>query len=292
VLYRQLPDGTFTNASWKLNQVAGTQGSSYRWVDLDGDRLPELIVAHPTDYAVFDRKPSGSWVRYTVQGRQHGTTWGMTEADFNQDGTPDVFAAAGTGNTLLVNQSGTLVSRNPATRGLPASTGYTASWVDYDNNGRMDLHVLPHGLYRQRGDTSFEPTGLLVFPTANAGGLAIWPDLNNDGFRDPVIAPTASAGIQPFQSTPNGNRWLEIDLVGKDGNRQAVGARVTVGQGSAEQTQWVGQSNGSRYSQGDYRLYFGVGMRTVIRSVVVTWPNGTTRHLSDVTTNRIVTIIQ
>jgi hypothetical protein len=287
-LYQQQADGTFRNRSRQLKQLGHLQGSLYRWVDLDGDGLPELLVARGHRFAVFRLSTAGDWSRYMVSGRQSNLVRALSVGDFNDDARPDVFAASPSGNTLLVNQGGTLNPRDPAKLGLPSKTIHAASWVDYNNDGRIDLHVLPDGLYRHMRGRGFEATGLMSSADATR---AIWPDLNNDGFRDPVITPSlADSAIQPFLNRPNAKHWLEVDVTGTRPNFEAIGARVMVEAGRLVQTQWVGQSDGSRYSQGDYRLYFGLGDRPGVDSLTVTWPDGHVQQLNSVGADRQITI--
>lgn len=83
-----------------------------------------------------------------------------------------------------------------------------------------------------------------------------------------------------------------IELSGKDGNRQAIGARVEVTTSDGVQLQQVGQSEGSRRSQGHYRLYFGLGKIKMIDSVRVFWPDGTLKELEALESDRLLTVKQ
>jgi hypothetical protein len=50
----------------------------------------------------------------------------------------------------------------------------------------------------------------------------------------------------------------------------------------------VGQNDGSRYSAGHYRLYFGLGDSKRADSVKVRWPNGSVRKLHGVRADRLL----
>ena len=80
----------------------------------------------------------------------------------------------------------------------------------------------------------------------------------------------------------NGNHWLQLRLVGKPGNPQAIGARVTLRTADGQQTQQVGLNDGSFFSQGHYRLYFGLGPHARADRMQIRWPDGQVQELTDV----------
>jgi hypothetical protein len=54
--------------------------------------------------------------------------------------------------------------------------------------------------------------------------------------------------------------------------------------------QEVGSTDGAFFSQGHYRLYYGLGTSTRASEITVRWPDGHTRTLKDVEGNRLVVI--
>ena len=58
------------------------------------------------------------------------------------------------------------------------------------------------------------------------------------------------------------------------------------------QFQQVGQSEGSHFSQGHYRLYFGLGQNDQIDMIEVAWPNGDIQTLEHIDSDRLLTIRQ
>jgi len=88
---------------------------------------------------------------------------------------------------------------------------------------------------------------------------AAWFDADADG----------SARHRARRDTPGGGKiaslsllenvgpvghWLEVELTGRPGNRQAIGAKASATVPGRTPTQWVGQNDGSHLSQGHYRL--------------------------------------
>jgi hypothetical protein len=293
-LYRQRSNGRFKDVSRALRK-SRVEGTAFAWLDVNGRGGQELLTARKRGFAVY-RPRKARWRRaQTIQGRHDGPAQKLAVADYDNDGDPDVFAASKSGSTLLVNRRGRLRSRKPKSIGLP-SRSLTANWVDYDNDGRVDIHLVRGGIYAQRRDGHFSRTGL-----ARAGGsaekaTAAWFDADADGSRDAVLAVNRRgagkvASLSLLENIGPAGHWLEVELTGPPGNRQAIGARVSAAAHGRTQTQWVGQNDGSHLSQGHYRLYFGLGGATSA-SVKVTWPNGSVRRLGSVEADRILRVSQ
>lgn len=232
----------------------------------------------------------------------------LSVADFDADGDPDVFSASRMGNALLVNEKGRFAPADPPAFGLPRAS-LSAGWVDYDNDGRVDLHAVPQGVFRQKPDHRFEATGLLALPDDGRyrAAIASWFDLDNDGRRDVVMALSLTPDFKrwwefdPPKRKPDewivaahrnagpANHWLQVVLAGRDGNRQGIGARVTVTTPDGIQVQAVGDADGAFFSQGHYRLYFGLGRHAQADSVRIRWPDGAEQEFKDVTGDRLLT---
>jgi ASPIC and UnbV/FG-GAP-like repeat len=293
-LYRQRANGRFRDVSRPLRK-SQVEGTAFAWVDVNGRGEQELLAARRGSFAVYRPRKAGWRRAQTIRGRHDGPVNKLALADYDNDGDPDVFAASKSGSTLLVNRRGRLRPKKPKSIGLP-SRSLTANWVDYDNDGRVDIHVVRGGLYAQGRTGRFSRTG-----RARAGGgaekaTAAWFDADGDGSRDAALAvqhrgPGKVASLSLLENIGPVGHWLEVELTGPPGNRQAIGARVSAAVHGETQTQWVGQNDGSHLSQGHYRLYFGLGGATSA-SVKVTWPNGSVRSLGSVTADRILRVSQ
>ncbi len=296
-LYRAVGGGDFRGFSKALRKVRA-QGTYYRWADLDGDRRPELIVADDSRVRVFRSRGIKRWrlVQRIRSFNRSKLVYGITVGDYDRDGDPDLFVGANSGNTLLKNRRGRLRAVAPRRAGLPPR-GSGAAFVDYDNDGRLDLHSMPSGLYRQKANGRFARTGLATAKRSALWGITNWFDYDSDGFRDNVTAIRTSPDTPRVRTRLRQNRrvknhWLEFDLRGAAGNHEAVGARVKVRSGGRTQTSWVGDSDTSRYSQGNYRLYFGLGGEKKANKVAVRWPNGARTKLRNVAADRVLTLSQ
>jgi hypothetical protein len=284
-----------------FHQVAAppTLGETYRAIDLVGDRRPELVIAAAGGVEVW-RSVDGAWVLAqrlrTLNGDapvQH-----LAEADVDSDGDPDLFAASRGGNTMLLDVRGRLRRRTPKQLHLPERGTFAAAFADYDNDGDPDLDLMPQGLYEARNGR-FHRTGQLSYgplPNGRIGyGTISWPDLDEDGRRDPVSARgrgefAAQQIVDRRRNRVDGGNWLEVDLTGRRGNRQAIGAKVRVRTKLGSSWGWVGQSDDSRYSSGHYRVYFGLGQADEIRRVDVIWPDGRKQRVEAHRCNRVLRV--
>jgi len=72
-----------------------------------------------------------------------------------------------------------------------------------------------------------------------------------------------------------GNHWLGIRLIGKKANRDAVGARVTYQAGDLRR-QFCKVGGGSYLASHDPRMVLGIGPRTQMDWVEISWPQPST----------------
>lgn len=293
----------------------------YEWFDADNDGDMDLFTHQDNGYHLHRNNTGRFESEFIYRGEfaridnpelkgESGAYWifdgKLSVSDYDSDGDLDVFAASKKGNALLINNKGVYASLDPLTIGLPADS-VSASWVDYDNDGLPDLHTVPAGIFRQRKDRRFERTNLLILPSGTyMASIINWYDMDNDGTRDALIAlndnPTLHRWWELFpkdtfkwrfltyQNKDTRNHWLQIKLRGAAGNREAIGSRVTLITPDGQQIQEVGNSDGAFYSQGHYRLYFGLGQHSRADVVKIRWPDGEIQELQDVAGDSILVV--
>ena len=178
---------------------------------------------------------------------------------------------------------------NPKSVGLPPRS-LSADWVDYDNDGRMDLCALPGRIFRQSEPGIFVKMSLLksICPPGTTIARTVWFDANNDGLRDllvsfPSLHGKPSAWISRlYLNSVSSNHWLQLKLVGLAGNREAIGGGARLITDTRVTLHQVGCAEGSRFSQGHYRLYFGLGSSPTAKLIEVLRPDGSVTKLRDV----------
>jgi hypothetical protein len=311
LLFQQTDNGHFENKAVDTGLDIGTVGS-FVWLDVDNDGDLDLFWADIDGHFLY-RNENGYFLPTPLESfNRNSFQRKLSVADYNNDGYLDVFSADSSGNLLYRNSGGTFAAVLPASIGLP-DRSMTANWVDHDNNGRIDLHLLPQGLFVQQPQGRFSAASLLAVsgsgysPFKPVNALATWFDADNNGTRDLLMATQwrtknttwaqwlvktmkldrSFGGMHyywksAFLNNQNtANHWLQVQLTGPPGNRQAVGARVTLQSETGRQVQQVGQSEGSHLSMGHYRLYFGLGANPQSLSVQVAWPDGRTTRTLD-----------
>jgi len=313
-LYQQNSEQKFVEVAKQAGlQVLNNNVIDYEWFDADNDGDMDLFT-HQDDGFYLYRNNTGQFEsEFIYRGEfariddpklkgASGAYWifdgKLSVSDYDRDGDLDVFSASKKGNALLINNAGSYASLDPASLGLPTHS-VSASWVDYDNDGLTDLHSVPAGIFRQTDKQTFNRTNLLILPSdLYMASIINWYDINNDGTRDAMIALNENQSLHrwwelspkdtflwtfsTFLNQGNNNHWLQFKLAGAQGNREAIGARVTVTTPDGQQIQEVGINDGAFYSQGHYRLYFGLGQHSKADRVNIRWPNGETQALENV----------
>ena len=306
-------DERFSNAARRYGLDHPT-ASVYAWLDADLDGDMDLLAIE--DGQLFDYRNNGQGFDKTAVTADLPQTapYKLAVADFDNDGDLDAYAAYRRDSYLILNDAGNFSLAPANTRGLPEAAR-TANWVDYDNDGWLDLHVLPGGLYRQEAPGDFVRTGFAAYDVDVldiVDARASWLDADDDGGADVILAvkagPTLLQRIQRrlrsvepdltdhwssavLQSgVASDNRWLQIDIQGSPGNREAIGAMVYVTAGDTTQLRQIGTGDGAHFGQGHYRAYFGLAGNATATEVRVVWPDGAERRLTDVSAGQRIRI--
>jgi hypothetical protein len=160
--------------------------------------------------------------------------------------------------------------------------------------GGATSYAQPKLLFRNNQDGTFtdvtSTSGAALTMAAVSRGSAAG-DLDNDGDLDVVI--NNLDGAPTILRNDGGNRqnFLVVALEGRTGNRDAVGAIVTVR--ATDLVQRAERRSGDSYlSHSDARLHFGLGKRAKVDSVEVRWPNGTVQRFGEMPANSFVKLVE
>jgi hypothetical protein len=185
--------------------------------------------------------------------------------------------------------------------------GWACGFTDLDNDGNKDLWLANGHVYPKAdalGTTSYlQPIAVLanrqgkfarvqnIFETQRKasfrGGCA--GDFNNDGRVDLLVLPIAGAPVLLENDTRAQSHWLGLDLHGRPGNRDGIGAQIRLE--SCGTTQFDIVRNGGSYISGDDpRIHFGLGSCAKVDRLSIHWPDGRQQVLAHPPTDRYLTI--
>jgi hypothetical protein len=329
VLYLNNGDGTFTDITLSSGISAepqpGGHPSNQAMViaDLNDDGWPDIYAANkdngpPRDQLFLnagDPDTNGwdgtfsDW--YATQplplGAVTNAAMGTALGDYDNDGDLDLFLTDVGDMDLLRNRlaedgvfSLEIVLPNP----VPSPwLSWGTSWVDFDNDGDVDLHVSSNDgqmdhLHRNDG------AGVFTDVTLAAGVAQAWDsrasvpaDYDRDGRVDLLVVQRGDQPVSVFrnQSAPNG--WLQVRLEGDPGlpgfyrsTRDAVGARIDVVTAAGTQRRDVIAGGHTCGSTGDYTQSFGLGGAAQVDELRVHWPSGRTTQLTSVAIDQLMVL--
>jgi hypothetical protein len=329
-LFHNNGNGTFTDVSKKagVSDPRGYYGLASVFVDVDDDGWIDLLVANDSvPKYLYRNKHDGTFedVSYLSgfalndEGREQAAM-GIAVGDYNGDGKVDFHITnfSDDYNTLYRNDGEASFTDVSFAAGLANVTipflGWGTGFIDYDNDGRLDIfvangHVYP-GVDKQDWGTTWAQRPLLfrnvkgskfeAVPSATGSGLAVvvsargaaFGDLFNDGKVDVVMSVIDGKPILLRNVVKNSNHWLELKLVGgQKSPRDAVGAKVFM---TSEGVRRRGDvfSGGSYASSSDPRLHFGLGISSKIDELEIQWPSGAKEQVRVPAVDRILTVVE
>jgi hypothetical protein len=282
-LYRNRGDGTFEDVSARAG-IARQPGPGLGVIAFDADRDGWTDV-----YVANDGAPSFLWMNQrdgtfrddallagaAVNRRgQPEAGMGVDAGDFDADGDEDIFITHLTGetNTLYVNDgTGMFEDRSTETGAALGSLPFTSfgtSWIDYDNDGWLDLFITSGAvriqesqagdpfplaqtdqLYRNAGGRLEEVPG--VFKAPGVGRGAAFGDVDNDGDTDILVLYNNGPARLLLNQVGGQRPWIGVDDV--------PGARVEVLRPGAPALWRRSHTDGSYASASDPRVVVGLG---------------------------------
>jgi hypothetical protein len=320
-LFRNNGDGTFTDVSKEAGVYKPDgRAMSVTVADFRNIGLLDIFVADDAmENYFFENSGHGTFVEKAVDfGLAYGengqgvSSMGPVVGDVNRDGLLDIFIPNLNYCILfqqaLVNGRRTFFDRTAIT-GLSQALGQYAGWgavmFDYDNDGWLDLFIA-HGdahheyvqeasLMRNKGDGTFEDVSDRsgqYFKEKYVGRGVTWTDIDNDGDIDLLVVNLNDSPKLLRNDGGNRNNWITVDakLRFPTGQRDAIGARVTVTTGALKQIEDLMPTRGY-LSQGDPRLHFGLGKAAYADQVEIRWPDGVVEKYEKVKANQFLRLV-
>ena len=160
-LFHNNHDGTFTDVTAKSGIGADCCTTVASWGDYDNDGYLDLYVgryldpreAIPTTFYARNGLPNklyhnnhdGTFTDVTEKAGvgEIGLCLGTVFGDYNDDGYPDIYVVNDFGRKTLYrnNKNGTFTDVTVAAGTLAYGAGMSASFADYDNDGKLDIYA-------------------------------------------------------------------------------------------------------------------------------------------------------
>ncbi|MDX1503591.1 MAG: CRTAC1 family protein [Thermoanaerobaculia bacterium] len=236
ILYRNVGGGVFEAVSEEVGLVDPGWSGDAAFVDLSGDRHPDLYVLNMQGDDRYWENVGGERFRDRTAELFPRTPWGSMGIgffDWNNDGRPD----------LMLTDMHSDMSRQvgPEAEKLKSEMQWTEPYLAGGDN-----NIFGNAFYENRGDGKMEEISDLV------GAENYWPwglsvgDLNADGWEDVFIASSMSypwryavntvllndrgtyfrdaefiLGVEPRRGGATKTHWYDLDCSGPDRGHQA-----------------------------------------------------------------------
>jgi hypothetical protein len=227
-LYHNNGNGTFTDVTEKAGVQFDGWGISSSWLDYDKDGCLDLFLGNyvkfdpkyrnfyaadnypgpldyePTPNKLYHNNCNGTFTDVTEKsgiGAYKGRTMGVTAADFDDDGWPDIYVANDKTENFLFrnNHDGTFAEMAADAEVAYGQNGENTGsmgpvFADITSSGRLDLWVTDskyNRLLRNSGQKRFEDIGASTGISQANAQYASWGsgvnDFDNDGLLDILI---------------------------------------------------------------------------------------------------------
>jgi hypothetical protein len=323
LVFRNNGNGTFTDIS-RTSGLATAVGNGLGVIadDVDGDGRIDVFVAN-------DGTPNHLWknrgrLQFAESALLSGVAidqdgapkagMGVHGADVDDDGDTDliVMNLDSESDSFFRNDGRFFVDATSNVGLRIASRRFTrfgVGFVDFDNDGRLDLYEAngrvglqaetfsrdpyaePNLLFRGRPDGGFEevsPRGGTTTPLVATSRAAAFGDIDNDGGIDVLVANRDAPPHLLRNVVPRRGHWLLLRVIDEHG-RDALDATLTIALGSRTIRRDV-RTGYSYLAANDPRVHVGLGDLTRVDSITVRWPDGTRERFGPFDANRIAEV--
>jgi hypothetical protein len=325
-LYHNNHDGTFTDVSNKSGVGSPeSKGMGVVLADVNNDGWPDIVIANDTwPNFLFQNNHDGTFTDVSLisglaasEDGRYEAGMGIDAADVDGDGLPDVYITHLDFelNRLYHNNGDGTFTDITYSSGIGNKaillSGVAAKFIDYDNDGWPDIvqangamvdnvslyHNLvsykePLLMFHNLGHGHFEKSSDALGPDFNhpvAGRGLATADFFNDGEVGIAVNCRGDYPELLHSDGANTNHWLEVLLIGTKSNRDGTGSVLKLTSEGFVQT--VQATGGTSYmSASDPRIHFGLGKRSKIESLSITWPSGQVDKLTNVPVDAIVAV--
>jgi hypothetical protein len=221
----------------------------------------------------------------------YGWFWGASFADFDNRGWQSIYLA----NGWVYNDKDTEIELDFLNNVVTNQNTYkTGLYFDPKYFGRLSWHGWERNRYlHNSGDGTFLELGHATGTdlVLNSRGVAV-ADFWNRGVLDIAVAASTDHHALLKNNIGSKRNWLQIELVGRHSNRDAVGARLTLEADGKSQYREVVLGDGYG-SQNTLRQHFGLDRCEIVDKLIVSWPtSGIVQTFEHVAANQIIEVTE
>lgn len=306
-LFHNKGDGSFEEVVSSVISQTASSGVGVSWADYDNDGDLDVFIANTNgennslyrnDAGVFTQITAGDVVN--DGGHSIGGTWG----DYDNDGDLDLFVTNSRDvepNFFYENDGdGTFTKLTSGVILSNLSNSHGASWIDYDNDGDLDLLVAndqgkKNFLFSNNGDKTFTKiTNAITEEESNSYGTA-WADYDNDGDYDLHISNHGGSTNDFFINEKGScNNYFGILLSGCNSNQSGIGTQIrlkaNIGGVDMWQIREVSSQTSALGGQNSLKTIFGLKDALIVDSLEIRWPSGLVQVMVNQDVNQLVTI--
>lgn len=322
-LYFGNGDGTFRDASDRLDTKAFGKGLGVLAGDFDQDSWVDIYVANDTTNNLYYHNLGDE--RFEEVGVSSGSalderglptgSMGVSTLDYDRDLKPDIWVCNYEHESFALYKN----EGNSIYRGVSSSSGLTALGTmfvafgtatgDFDSDGDEDIAVTNGHVLRQPPGNSVEQ--LPLFLSNNGKGKLIrqefspesyfgkkWRgrgmiavDIDCDGDLDLVVSHVNQPSAILENNRTTDSDWYQLELKGTRSNRDAIGSQVVLSTDKGKRLRLI-CGGGSYLSQGPYSVHFGVPKGEKLEAFEITWPDGERQRIESLAPSQKHTIIE
>lgn len=293
LLYRNNSDDTFIEHAEKSNLSGGSVLSidaGFGDFDEDGD-IDLFVINNNNSNTLYSNQRQGIFKDVTEGSglkSEEGSS-AVTVGDYNNDGFLDLFVTSlKAGNCRLFRNQGNGSfevdhTSKELVQTLKSVRAYDASFLDFDNDGFLDLLVVGESnteggngvfLYHNDGTGKFWVVLNILPEDLTSGRDILTFDYNDDGDTDVAIT-GMNGGVRLLRNDGgNNNHFVKMKLIGRrvgsaKNNYYGIGAKVEIRSGDLYQSKVVTEPN----------IHFGLGPRAKADVIRILWTNGVPQNI-------------
>jgi hypothetical protein len=279
----------FNQDGWIDIFVANDGQANQMWINQKGEKF--------INNALF----AGTAVN--IQGRAEASM-GVDAGDFDRDGDADLFLThlMGETNTLYSNEGRGLFEDRTLFYGLGSNsfpyTTFGTGWLDYDNDGWLDLLVLngavlelesltnkndpyplhqPNQLFHNEAGKGFSEVDYAADSPLRDSYVsrgAAFGDVDNDGDLDVLVYNNNGPARLLLNIAKKTRPWMGLRLTGTNSRRDMLGTEIYLAENGKSQQWYRAGTDGSYCSANDPRVLLAYPDEPQGKSLLIRWPDG------------------